>query len=330
MTVEVTTADEQWNGYVGQSPQATSLHREEALTVMADHTDATLHRLVGYKGQEPVGIFPIFELSKGPLQGAFSPPPRLSVPYLGPALLNLDKLKQRKAERRAKRFVESSLDWLDESLSPHYSQFVTGCGFHDARPFRWRGCELSPGYTYTVDLTGSLDDLKRSFSSDARNNIDESASGSVEEGTATDARRIIEQVRDRYDGQDRPYSVPAGFAADLYRRLPDGRIRPFVYRVDGQPVGGLLTFEDDTTIYRWQGGVKPDFGVSPAVNDHLDWEVIRSASERGLETYDLVGAGVPRINEYKAKFNPELRTFYRVVHGTWPTTTLVDIYRKLA
>ena len=56
MSVEVrlATADdrERWNGYVAQSPQGTLCHEYEALEVQADHAGATLHPLIGYKGQE--------------------------------------------------------------------------------------------------------------------------------------------------------------------------------------------------------------------------------------------------------------------------------------
>lgn len=60
------SADEldRWDDLVRSSRQGTFFHRRSPLRVLADHSDTTLHPLVGYKGQEPVGVFPVFAYSK--------------------------------------------------------------------------------------------------------------------------------------------------------------------------------------------------------------------------------------------------------------------------
>ena len=96
MSVEVTRTDgDGWNGHVERSPEATPFHRLEALELFAEYADAELHLLVGTKGQEPVGVFPLFVRRQFGVATAFSPPPALRVPYLGPATLNMAKLKPR-------------------------------------------------------------------------------------------------------------------------------------------------------------------------------------------------------------------------------------------
>ncbi|WP_254663064.1 hypothetical protein [Haladaptatus sp. W1] len=93
MTIDVKEADDstldRWNSFVDESKETTPFHRREALTHLAETANAEVRFLVGYKGQEPVGIFPIFETTKGPFRMVYSPPPHLEVYYLGPALLNL-------------------------------------------------------------------------------------------------------------------------------------------------------------------------------------------------------------------------------------------------
>ena len=113
--VEVALANqddiEKWDSYVDRSPQGNAFHYTESLATVAGYSGTELHRLIGYKGQEVVGLFPVFEhrvLGQGAL---FSPPPNLLIPYQGPALLNIDKLKQRKAERRHGRFVRGCFEW---------------------------------------------------------------------------------------------------------------------------------------------------------------------------------------------------------------------------
>ncbi|MHC3437837.1 lipid II:glycine glycyltransferase FemX [Natrialbaceae archaeon A-gly3] len=319
----------EWNQYVERSPDTIPFHRAEALALQAEETRTTPHLLAGFKGQEPVGVFPVFEYRKGPITSAFSPAPNSWTMYLGPALLNVGKLKQRKADRRTRRFIEGCLEWVDSHLSPVYSKYVA-VGLEDVRPFEWNGHDVTPEYTYVVPLEGSPDDLLGRFSSDARKNVrDADGEGYVlEVGDAADVERIVTQVRARYENQGQSFGLSAGFACELYETLPEGGVRPYVCRVDGEFVGGILVVESETTRYRWQGGVKPDADVDLAINDVLDWAVMREGLEAGLDRYDLVGAGVPSINRYKAKFNPELETYYTITAGSFGLDTVLDRYRK--
>ena len=329
MSVEVrrVTDAAEWNRCVERAPGASAFHRHEALSVQAAHSDSRVHPLVGYKGQEPVGLFPLFELRRGPITGVFSPPPYLWVPWLGPALLNVDKLKQRKRERRHEAFVTGCLDWLDEHLSAHYTRIRTERRYTDVRPYLWEGWDVTPGYTYVVDLGVGEDELLKRFSRGVRNDIkntDEDAY-TVEIGGPDAARRIIETVKRRYDAQGEPYEMTPAFAADLTERLPDEQIHPYELRIDGEFVTGVVVVESGDTAYRWQGGTKHDAPI-PA-NDLLDWRVMCDAAERGRTAYDLIGAGDRRINQYKTKFNPELAPTYTLESG--PARRLAEGYRQL-
>ncbi|WP_415379348.1 lipid II:glycine glycyltransferase FemX [Halosimplex sp. TS25] len=341
MTVEIEILDErdaaEWNRYVERSADANPFHRAEALAVEAAYSGTTCHRLVGYKGQEPVGIFPVFERSKGPITAAFSPPPPLWIHRLGPALLNVDKLSQRKAERRIRRFVEGVLEWLDDECSPNLLRVKTECTFADLRPFKWADADVTPEFTYVVDLPDGREDLLAIFSSDARSNIrnldadavfeEGDAGPTFEEGDAADVERIVDHVRDRFDAQGEPFTLPRGFARELYETLPEGAMRTYVCRHEGEFVGGILTYETDEWIHRWQGGVTPD--VDFPVNDNLDWTVMTDAMERGLDAYDLVGAGDPRINDYKAKFGPSVETFHSVERSSLAMDALLGLYTRV-
>jgi hypothetical protein len=321
-----------WDSYVEQSPNATLFHQSKALEIQAEFSGAKLHPLVGYKGQEPVGVFPLFQLDKGPFTAAFSPPPNLWIPRQGPAMLNMRKLKRRKRERRLKRFIDGCIEWLRENPDPKYVELRTAGEYRDPRPFKWNGSTVTPEYTYVVDLTCGEDELLSEFSSDARSNIrnaDDDAFD-IEEGGAEDVDRILAQVRDRYRAQGKAFDLSPGFGRALYDALPEGQIRPYVCRCDGEYVTGILAFEYDGRTHRWQGGVKPEREVGVPTNDLLDWHVMTDAMDRGLDGYDLVGAGNPRLNRYKAKFGPSLEEFYSVKLGSTPATTLVDLYKRFA
>ncbi|USZ69210.1 GNAT family N-acetyltransferase [Halorussus salilacus] len=349
MTVDIRplrpSRSDRWDGLVERSERANTFYLFDALELQAEDTGTELHPLVGYDGETPVGVFPVFEVRKGPMTGAFSPPPKSWSTPLGPALVGDDAAGDDHAvgddatgdhehhatvrrSRRTVAFVEACLDWLDDRLGPHYQQFLLA-GIDDVRPFQWNGFEVSPRFTYVVEL-GDEEALLAEFSRDARQNVRNADAERyrIERGGPDAVRYVVERVRERHREQDIPFQLDAAFAVALYRRLPEGTVRPYVCRVDGERVGGLLVLEHGGTVYRWLGGVKPDGDPDLPVNDLLDWHVMREATRRGLDEYDLVGAGDPSINRYKAKFNPDLRANYVARNGTAGVRGLVDLYSQ--
>ncbi|QSG03023.1 GNAT family N-acetyltransferase [Natranaeroarchaeum sulfidigenes] len=320
---------DRWNRLVERSPQATPFHRYEALEVLAEDSGSDLHPLVGFKGQEPVGILPLFGLSLGPITAAFSPPPDLKVSYLGPALLNFEKLKQRKAERRHDSFVDACVDYLDAAWNPNFTQLRTGPWYEDPRPFAWNEFDVDPAYTYVVDLTPDRETLLASFSSDARKNATDEVDADVEitVGDRRAVKRIITQVIERHAHQGESYKLTPETVTRLYGRLGRDRVRPYVCTVDGAFVGGVVTVEDDRTVYRWQGGAKPETDVP--INDRLDWRIMTDAMDRGLDRYDLVGANNQRLCGYKAKFAPDLYTYYSIQHSTHGMGLISGLYKQI-
>ena len=337
MAVEVARLDpdetERWNGLVERSAQANPFHAYDVLAVQAEFSDSELHPLVGYAGGEPIGIFPLFSLRRGPVTAAFSPPPNLWIPRLGPAFLPGDSSGGRRAERRRLEFVDAALEWLADAVGPRYVRVRTVTRLADVRPFVWSGCDVTPEYTYVVDLTVGEDGLLERFSSDARQNVRAGANAEtsfrIEVGDRDDVAAIMRQVRRRYRKQDEPFGVPEGFLPALYDRVPGDWIRPYVLSVEGRFVGGIVAVDDGERVVGWHGGVTPDADVDLPVNDLLDWRIMADGIERGRRRYEIVGAGDPRLNRYKAKFAPALRTFYTVERSSLATDLLLGGARRL-
>ena len=303
---------ETWDSYVERSPQGTVFHRYAALESQAEHAGCTFHPLVGYKGKEPVGLFPVFAMHKGPVRFALSPPHELGVPSLGPALLNMAQLKQRKREKRHERFVDGCVEWIDERIDPLYVLFETGWRYDDVRPFAWNGFDVEPAYTYVIDVGVDEEELIGRFSQSARrhirNNVD--AEYAVEVGGVEAVEWIVRRMNERYLEQGRTAVVETAFVADLYERLPDGVVRPYVLRLEGEPATGIVLVDCDDVARSWLGGATPD--VDLPVNDLLEWHMMTDAMERGHDRYEIVGANTPRLNRWKAKFSPGIRMGFTV------------------
>ncbi len=332
MSVEVRRATgqdrERWDGLVERSPHGTPFHLQAFAEVVTKYTNTTYIPLIGYKGQEPVGLFPTFHTTRGPVRAVFSPAPDLNITYQGPAMVNIGKLKQRKVDRRHRQFIQGCLDHLDESIDPSYVHVRTGSTYLDTRPFVHNEYDASVGHTYVVDISPDEEDLLSKFSRDARQNVTAEYDGvEIKEAGTTAVRTIHEQVRKRHKQQDEPFDVPAGFVIDLFKQLPEGTVRPYVCRIDGDIAGGIVTLELGETIYRWIGGSKHD--ADAPVNDLLDWAIIRDAKARDVTRYDLVGASEPNIAKYKAKFAPTLELYQQLESGTTLLKTAANLYKRV-
>lgn len=324
------SAANDWDSLVDRSPQGTVFHYRAFLETVADEVGATLHPLVGHKGQEPVGLFPVFEITRNVVTTVFSPPPRVGLPQLGPAMLGMDGLKRRRAEKRIHRFVEGSLEWIEETLRPSYVNVRTHPDYVDLRPFVWQEFDVNHQYTYVVDLQPGPEAVLADFSSDARRNVrstDEDEYTIVEGGDEAIDPIITHLVR-RHEEQGLDFPLDAAFVRAVAAALGDDGLRAYVCRVDGDYAGGMIVLDDGDTIYRWQGGARPPSNVAVPVNDLLDWHVMEAAMARGRTRYDLVGANTPDLCEYKSKFGPALVPYAEAERGTRTMRFVSNLYRR--
>ncbi|KAB1185099.1 MULTISPECIES: GNAT family N-acetyltransferase [Haloferax] len=334
MTIEIEAFDrsrrDEWDRYVERSGDASIFHQYRALELQAKHSNSTLHPLVGFKNEQAIGLYPVFEIRKGPVKTAFSPPPNLGVPYLGPVLLGGSGIKQRKLERRRNQFIEGCTNWVNNNIDPTYTHVRVGDYYTDMRIFQWGGCTVTPKYTYNVDLDRSEEDLLLSFSRSARRNIrdGEDVASNISIGGREDLEAILALVEDRYDEQDLAFDIPSAFVRGLYDELPDGQVQPYVFKTDGEFVSGIIVLNYGKTTYRWLGGARPKGDYRVDVNDLLDWRIMCDAKDAGRVRYDLVGANNRRLNRYKGKYNPELVTFYQIEHGPLPIRAAAHLYKS--
>ena len=321
---------DRWNDLVRDSPEATPFHLYEALETFAAESGTTLHPLLTRKGQEPIGLFPVFERRVGPVPVAFSPPPNLKVEYMGPVLVERQSLKPRRRERNRAHLVETAMEWVDDRIAPRYINVRTSWQFDDPRPFVWRDWSLTPRHTYVVDLDRDPDDLFMAFSSDARSNVRAAEEYDVDvyEGGPETIESTFDLVRRRHEDQGVEFPVTADFFRRLYEACPDGVLRPYACDLDGEFVGGTLCLDFDDTVLTWSGTAERDVPISP--NDLLGWHAMQAAMDRGRSHFDLVGANLERTAEYKAKFAPELERYYRLERASTPARIAARAYDRVA
>lgn len=318
---------ERWDSYVDRSVHASPFHRRSVLELIARHHELTWYPLVGYKGEEPFGLFPLFETKEGPFTTVASPPSNTGVAYLGPIRVADNGRKQRKIEKEQRRFIEGVIDWIDTEIEPELVQIRCVDGFTDVRPFLWNGFDVTPSYTYVVDLERAPDALLASFSSDARRSIRraEERDVDVEIGGPSVIEPLNDLIRSRLEEKGVQYDLSAEMLSSIYDELGSERVRPYVCRHDGDVVGGTFVLIEGETLYGWVGGVTPTTDLP--INEAVDWQIMQDGIEEGLSRYDLHGAMEQGVTEYKSKFDPAVTPLFEVTRksaGVKAATGLIE------
>jgi hypothetical protein len=290
-------------------------HTPQALTVLDEYTDAEMRLYGVFKGQEPVGMLPVFVESARVGRTVTSPPPSMLVPRLGPLFMPSSP-KQRKRESVNRKFVNLVLQELDVDSSRSLLRFECPIEYDDPRPFQWSDLNVDQSFTYVLDLTMSAEEIRGGFSSVLRQEIkqgeDTDFTVSVESPEAADS--VYEDVAERYREQGESIPASGGFVRDVVETL-DERSRVYVARDEtGEYLSGIIVLYSNNLASFWQGGARASYdGIS--VNPLLHWTIITdiiSGDAPDVSGYDLVGANTPHLCEFKAKFGGDLIPYYTV------------------
>lgn len=311
-------------------------HAPEALRVLDDHTAGQLRLYGGFKGDQPVGLFPVFVREQAVGRAVLSPPPGRGVPRLGPLVMPASP-KRRKREKVNGRFAEAVLDELavDDSLTVFRA--VCPTTYPDPRPYVWSDLDLDTSFTYHLDVDGDTDALLSSFSKSLRREIRDAKDLDVTVRVDNDEgpRRVFERTRDRYAEQDRPFRLSWPYVADLTDALADAdRCRTYVVEdVDGEFLSGIIVPYSNDAAHYWLGGARTVHdGVS--VNSLLHWRIVEDIADgeprESVDTYDLMGANTERLCRYKAKFGADLVPYYGIESGGAATTAAKTAYRLVS
>ena len=289
-------------------------HRPAALRTVDRYADADLRCFAAQKGQQTVGLLPVFVSEGRFVRTVMSPPPSLGIPHMGP-LVFPNSPKRSKVESVNGRFTEGVLAALDADDRRTLSRLVCGPGYDDPRPFEWNGFTATASFTYCIDASDGLDDVRAGFSRSLRRELGdaEETAAVVERGNRADCRFVYEDTAARYAAQDEPFGLSWGYVRDLTASLGE-HARTYVARApDGERLTGVIVLYSDDRAYFWLGGTRSEY-EGTSLNALLHWRVVEDLIEDppvdGVTAYDLMGANTERLCEYKAKFGGDLVPYY--------------------
>lgn len=295
----------------------TPFHTPAALFVMNDYSKGELQLLAGFHEQQPLALLPVFVRKEYPLTIIVSPPPGLSVPWLGPVLIS-QSANQQWHETLNQNFAREVLRVLDADKLRTLFGLVGSPEYTDPRPYSWENLGVNPRFNVVLNLAErNSDDILQSFTRDIRKEIrkDDEIDISIGLGGSDAAKRICDDLKERHAEQGLTYPTPRAYTGDFVEELDD-RARVYVARApNGQFLSGIIVLYSNDDALFWQGGTKANYqGIS--VNSLLHWriidDIINDSELEDIDRYHLGDANNSRLARYKSKFNGELVVNYEI------------------
>lgn len=309
MAIKVIEEKELWDDFVEKSPYGLLFHKWDFLKIIEKHSGYKLLPYGIYNAENLICIFPLFFKKYLGLKMLFSPPPKTVIPNLGFALSQeYDNLKQSKKESWL-NIIADEIDEEIKKLSPNYILFSTYPNFLDIRAFKWNGYNIETGYTYTINLNDSLENLWMRVKQDVRREI-KKAEGKIKLIRDKNPQIFFEMMVNRYKEQGLNFPIISIFyLKEVMKKFENNISLYYVYNEDNI-VGAHISLFYKNRYISWLGGAKAMKNVR--ANEYCEWEFMKLAKSEGYEIYELEGASVKNLCQFKSKFNPSLEICFTI------------------
>ena len=337
MTLEIRHAKkidaQDWDSIIDRSSYGTIFHHWDWLDITQKYTGTTLIPLMVTKGENPVGVFPLFLKKRGIYRTVFSPPPHSGLFYLGPVLIDDGDQKQDHREMRFQDFHRAIEKVIREEIRPNYISIALPPGLTDPRSYTWSGYSVEPRYDYSTDLTLGEEILYSALSKKQRQDINRSQKRgvSVELGGKEEYVEILDLMESRYREQEKPTTIPRGYLLDLYERYKENMVI-FAARYREETITGLIDLQYRNSISSWIGNPRPRMSENVgSPNLFVGWEAIKQGCRSGCTSYvTMSAAGNERLHGYySSQFNPSLKIRFHAKKMTFAGQILEKGYIRI-
>ncbi|MDI6877167.1 MAG: GNAT family N-acetyltransferase [Methanomicrobiales archaeon] len=326
MGIEPIDDKARWDSFVQKSPYGQLFHHWDFLKIVERHTGFRFMPYAITKGEQIVGILPLFYRNTMGVRSVMSPPPKTGIPYLGLLLdATYADLKQYKREHILRIIAEDLRAEMD-AYAPNLLSISSPPSLLDIRSFVWSGFSVEPLYTYVFDLRQGQERLWKGFSVRRRQQIRDAEKKGLEIAVSDDVSRLYGMVSERYSeqGLSSPFRS-VDYLRDVCSAFPDN-LKTFSVLDEGQVTSAVLVVQY-RDVKLWVGGARSDNNS----NEFLIWEVIKEAQRQGYESCEFIGANTQNLCQFKSQFNPSLELYFRIsskdIRGKLAETAYMKIIR---
>lgn len=273
------------------------------------------------KGDNLIGGFTLYEEKKFGLHIFRNPP---FTAYIGPFL-------EIKADNPVtimdtwKRVLSLIADFI-ESLSCSVVSVCLNKNVVDTQPFTWKKFKVAPAYTYILDMSKSIEDIRKGMSSERRNDINKAARDGLVVKRLDNFEVVKSLVLKTFSRQE--VMINKDYLDKvLFEYASDTNSFAFVAFEDGDPIAASFCVYDKSCAYYLLGGYdceKKHHGAGALAV----WEAMRYAQELGLKYFDFEGSMIPQIEKYFRGFGGQLTPYYRINKAKLPLEILLKFFKR--
>lgn len=195
----------------------------------------------------------------------------------------------------------------------------------DLQPWAWRGFKVVAQWTYRIDLSQGLDDVRAGYEAEQRNGIKKSRSNGAEAVATTDVDRVLACVRTTFARKGK--GLDEDVASAMMRAfLKEGSGFAYVTVENGKDSAAAFCAHDANIAYYLLGGVDKSRASGGAGAMAVD-ACIDRAHVSGLRTFDFEGSMLPEVERYFRTFGGTPTPYFTVNRAAFLTE--VALKKKL-
>jgi hypothetical protein len=197
----------------------------------------------------------------------------------------------------------------------------------DLQPFIWNKYKVIPNYTYRIDLSKSLEEIKGNFDSKNRNVINKALKEEITLKTNSLSKK------DLFDFFVNSLSTTG---ANIYKKELKNIFTVFsnvnnsfsleAYK-NGQLLGVVFCVFDRHSCYYLLGGINKSAGIA-GINNLLVQGSIEKAKELGCAVFDFEGSMLKGVEKFFRSFGPELVPYYTVNKAKLPLEVFLKFKKR--
>ena len=196
----------------------------------------------------------------------------------------------------------------------------------DTQPFIWNKFKVMPTYTYVLDLSKSIEDIRKGMSTKRRNDINKGIKDGLMVKQINDFEVIKSLVVKTFSRQE--MEIDEYYLNKILFDFADST-NSFAYATfrDDDPIATSFCVYDKDAAYYLLGGYDSKVKHHGAGALAL-WESIKYARELGLKYFDFEGSMVPQIEKYFRGFGGKLIPSYRINKAKLPLEILLKFFKR--
>lgn len=315
----------EWDAFVSRTPQRNVFSRSSWIRSISDVTGLSCESVTCLRGNEVVGVCPLFSRRRKTGQDLVIPP---LTQYTTPCLLSPSVIEKHRIEQQTLAVTKALVDYIESRYER--AAMVLHPKLTDIRSFLWNGWTSRVRYTYLLDLE-NMSEVEHRLSRDIPRQIRKAEKAGFYVKQISQFEEFSSMWESSHERQSATIPMSGENLTKLLCTLVQRGLKielHLAYDSTGSPAAGTIFLLDEDEAFYWLGGAYPSY-LQSGVNQLLFWNALGHLHQIGTKTVDFVGGDHPTIARYKSTFGGDLTPHFMVAKICSLKTRGIDLLRQI-